>query len=308
MTKIKTGIFFSLSLGSLLLGSLEGSIWENQYLQIEIDNGLRWDRIDEAYEVTDSVLIQPYQSAEHQYKNLASYQLGGRVFWDVSGWLFKANGHYGWIYDGNFNHDSFEVGRANKGHTSDISGAFGYAFPFCDCFSFAPYVGYSYDNLDLSLRHIRPHSPAQFSDNVTRGKFSSSFYGPWLGFDFLYETSFMWWDMCHTLSMNTGYEFHYGQARFKFREHFIDPDGRFAYHSKMNNMLGNVFHFDTRYHLPCNWLIGVEFQYAYWTNAHKHHNTISSDSDTGFTATQTQRTFKLRWQSINTVLTIGKAF
>lgn len=308
MTNVKIGILFGLSIGTLLLGSLEGSFWDKQRIQLELDAGYRWDRIDEAYEVTDKQFIQPYSSAEHQYKNIGAYVLGGQVVWDVSNWMLKGKGHYGWLFDGSFNHDSFEVAHAKKGHTTDVSGAFGYAFAFCDCFAFVPYVGYGYDHLNLSLRHFRIKSPAEFSNNVARGRFCSSFYGPWLGFDMLYETSFIMCDMCHRLTMNSGYEFHYGRSHTKFHERLFDPDSVFAYRCKMDNMMGNVFHFDTYYHFPCNWIVGLKFQYTYWTNAHKHRDKFTKDSDTGLAATQDQRTFKLRWQSFSALLSFGKIF
>lgn len=306
MSNFKSYILYGLSVGSLLFSALEGSFWDNQKLLLELDNGYRWDRIDESVEVVDFEFIQPYASAQHQYKDLNSYQLGGRFIWEKCNWRVKAQGHYGWIFDGHFLQDGFLRGKIHEGNTADGSGAIGYAFPVCECFRFCPLAGYGYDSQDLKIKHFRLFDTSSSSTDICRGRFEASWQGPWIGFDILYDTSFIFWNRCHYMTFNSGYEFHYGQARTKFHERLFD--GEYSYHSKINNMMGQVFHFDTHYYLPCNWMIGLILEYTYWTNAHKHHDSFSSETDTGFTATQEQDTFKLRWQSISTIITVGKLF
>lgn len=308
MTNVKSYIFYGISVGFLLFGAVEGSFWQNQKLRVELDNGYRWDRIDEAYEVVDSEGFEPYSSAEHQFKDLSSYQLGVRGVWESCRWYAKGSAHYGWVVEGSFNHDSIEHGHL-RGNTADVTGGFGYVFTCNDCFQFIPMLGYAYDDQHFKVKHVKSFSECDFPTNLKHAHFNASWYGPWIGFDILYHTPFTLWNRCYNLSFSSGYEFHYGQAHFKFNESLFDPSGgKYNYHSKFNNTMGHVFHFDTHYALPCNWTIGLVLEYTYWSNSDTHRDHFSKGSDTGFTSTQRQKTFKLRWQAVNTILTAGKQF
>lgn len=308
MTNVKTYMLCGLSIGTLLFNSLQGFFWENQTVRIELDNGYRWDRIDEANEVVDSLNILPYTSGEKQFKDLSIYQLGGRACWESCNLLIKGTGHYGWAFDGTFNDNGFQKGKL-KGYTIDASAGIGYVIPVNCCFEVVPLIGFGYDRQHFDVKHIRTHI-SDFPVVTDRAHFTATWYAPWVGVDLLYDSTFYAWNMCHHLSFTSGYEFHYGVSRIKWKEDFFNfaGGGDFSYNAKMKNMMGHVFHFDTRYHLPNDWLVGLELEYTFWSNAHKDRDHFGGSVDSGLAPTQEQRTFKLKWQSISTILTLGKAF
>lgn len=304
MTHFKTGILASILIALSRFNLLQGGYFDDILFGGQIDMGYRWDRIDETIEIVDSENILPYSSSEKMFKSLQSYQLGGRVAASSCNFIVKGEGHYGWIESGDFSFDHLLSGKA-IGNTYDLSAGVGYAFCICDCFRFVPLIGYSYDHQHLDLKHFESFDPDNSPNVVRHGSWSSAFYGPWLGFDVLFDTC-----LCdNRLSFNAGYEFHYGKAKTKFSETFIsDIDETFSYHANIENMMGQVFRLDSRYEFYCNFFTGIGLQYTYWGNAHKTRDHFGGNVDPGLAPSERQQTLKLSWHSFALTFDLGMIF
>ena len=305
MTTLKAWFISAFVFCLSLCCSLQGYFDQCNEIELELETGVRWDRIDEMVEVVDTTLIIPYASTYKQLKTLTSYVVGGRGFIDYNDWIVKGSGHYGWTVSGDFDQDHIQVSSI-RGNTIDWSVGMGYALPVTNCFWFVPLIGYSNDELRLRVNETRSFDPVLFPSNIAQAHWTSSFYGPWIGFDILFDACYR---RCYNFSFDAGYEFHYGWARTKWNQILITPPGdTFGYHTLMSNMMGHVFRFDTQYHLPCEWLVGIGLQYTHWNNAHKNRAHFDVGSAAGPSASQVQNTFKLNWQSFAIMANLTKAF
>lgn len=303
MRRLTTYVLYSLTILSLPFSSAEGFFCGIQ--DLELENGYRYDRIDEGIEVLDSAFQTPYSSGQQQFKSLSSYQIGGRGFIEWNNYRIKGSGHYGWILDGTYHRNGNQRGNCKKGRTADGDVGIGYILCVNDCLRVVPLIGYSYDVQRLKIRHVRSSSPLVDPVDIAKGRWMSEWYGPWVGFDLLFNSclSRRW------LSFNAGYEFHYGTGHTKWHQQLVTPVfGIYAYHAKIKNMMGHVFHFDTTYHFCDNWRAGVNLKYTYWGNGHSTKDHFSSTSSIGLTPTQTQSTFQLSWHSFAVMLSVGKAY
>lgn len=303
MRKLTTLILYSISILSMPFSTAEGFFDGVQ--EFEFENGYRYDRIDESIEIIDSTFIATYLSGQQQFKTLSSYQIGGRGYLDFCNCRIKGSGHFGWILDGDYQNNYSLQGDAKRGRTTDGMIGIGYVLCINDCLKVVPFVGYSYDVQRLKIKHVKSLDPLIDPANNVKSRWTSEWYGPWVGVDVLF-------DACmarRLLSFNAGYEFHYGTAHTKWHQQLLTPAyGILAYHATIENMMGHVFHFDTTYHLWDSWRSGVRLQYTYWGNGHSAKDHFSSVSDTGFSPTQSQRTFQLSWHSFAVILNLGRAF
>lgn len=300
MKLIRQRIYFGISLCITLIqfGELKGFFDGERQIRGELTNGYRYDRVDESYEVTDNALITPYSSSESMFKSLQSDEIGAKVFVEACNWVVKGNGNYGWILSGDYNRDHVLTGQV-RGHTADWLIGLGYDLCFFNCLSVVPFGGYSYDSHDLKISHFKSSDPVNFPVFTSHAHKTIHWYGPWVGFDLIF-------DACG-LRFDAGYEFHFGTARTRWHE--TDPGfGTFSTHTKLKQVYGHAFHFDTHFVFSDCWALGLDMEYTYWGNSHKARTSFGGSLLSGLTPTQTERVFDLSWHSFSVSLGLGAAF
>lgn len=299
MKNNKKQIFFLIALTQFFLSL---PLFANNYLVL--DSGYRYDRINEVNLITNPAVATLFFGPQQQFQNLQSYQLGARGLWEVpcSALFIKGAGHYAWNFSGGYNYDYVVKGDLD-GHMWDTSLSVGYLFPICNCFCFAPLFGGSYDKQHLEVDNSRASVPFQVTNFAEGATWDSSFYGPWFGFDILFDTD------CFPLSFDAGYEFHYGWARVKFDPSATVPlNPTFTYRTFLKDMTGHVFHLQGFYPICSNWLAGLRLQYTFWGNNHKNKSSIPPSSETGLAAGTIQKNESLTWHSFALTLNLGYCF
>jgi hypothetical protein len=310
MTQFKILLFTGLSLIAMQCGGLKAAemglidqfcgCW-NYGLEFEVGN--RWDMLEQTVELDDSCCYTPALSSETRFKGVNTVLLGGRAIIENGNWVLKGIGHYGWVTDGRLDIDRVVDGKEVDGHSWDLLGGLGYAFCICDCFEVVPYVGYSGDEQHLKAKHIHIKEPSRLGEHLEREEFKASWYGPWIGFDVLYNTTICNYD----LFFNSGYEFHYGHARTTVKNHYIveTEDPIFSLHSKHRNMRGQVFRFDANLMICDGWGLGLNQTFSYWENSHKdkarQHPAARHCYDRSYVS-------RLNWYSYAVAFSVGKVF
>lgn len=279
-------------------------LFSDSYL--EVDAGYKYDRIDEKVSINDTADPAFLLLREKQFKNIQSYLLGARALLEIPYTCFflKGAGHYGWECHGSFNNEHIVRGNLD-GYTWDASGAIGYPFCVCDCFSIAPLVGFSYDFQHLKVKHTSTTLSKLFAIDAGGARSNSSWFGPWVGLDFFYDTYFY----CSPVTYDAGYEFHYGRTNLQWKQKFNDPHTLgFSYHTHFKNMIGNVFHLGSTYTFWDSSTLGLRLQYTYWQNTHAANSDIPSPAETGLQPTQFQTVNRIRWHSFTATATLGFCF
>jgi hypothetical protein len=272
---------------------------------LTIDNGYRYDRIDETLAMFNpSTLETEFAIADQEYKNLSSYVLGGHGLWDI--WRFltiKASGHYSWTTHGNFTQIAVISGSL-KGHMIDVSGGAG--VPFClGGVRFIFFGGYGYDEQNLTIQNVQSTNPAASANEVDGSRWKTKWFGPWVGADLEFSSLCF----CKPLLFRAGYEFHFGEATKKFNIGIADPtEENFNYHAHFRNALGNVFNLEALYPFWCNWVAGVKVQYTYWWNCNQQRDSIPGPAESGLAPGLIQSTDRLSWFSFLTTINVGLIF
>ncbi len=304
MTHFKSWLTAGWAVLALHLGVVEGQCQAPFRAGLEIESGYRTDTIQEGIQFIDHSHMIPYSSIERQLKDLSSIQLGGRGFLEVSDWVVKANGHYGWIVNGEYNADHIEKGR-QRGHNIDASTAIGYLYKKIDCFNIAPLVGYSYDQLVARAQHVRALHPTMNTINTQNGTWSAKVFGPWFGVDIYYDAT----EWCRNMYFISGYEFHCGQAFTHWNETLCEPKGsKFSFTTKQAHMIGHVVRFESQIIIWDNWFAGFDTLYKYWGSTHNSRSRFGQGVDSGLASTQKQDVFKLNWYCFALTLNLGRVF
>lgn len=273
---------------------------EEQLAYLVADTGYRWDKISNRASLS-GVGFGARVSTETANK-LNTFLLGAKGQLDICEWLIKGSAHYGWINSGRYDEGGF-LGNAD-GHTIDASGGLGYYFNPCDCWGFAPFAGWSYDEIDVEGKHVR--TPLNGSPiDIGTIKYRSKFQGPWIGIDFLFFE-----DFCYQISF--GYELHH--AHWRAARKLPGPDlgldfgttTGFSNVRTHNNIWGNVFHLEGIYSLNECWDIGLSFKYQIWKSAGSgRYRRTSTPLDPAITHAVIQ---DVSWESFTATANIGYVF
>ncbi len=293
-----------LLLSLMLAGTGYASMLEYQrcaqgYLSIE--TGYRYDRLDESNTFFDTTSPTFFLSAEQQFRNIQSYQLGarGQFEFPCSNFFVQGFGHYGWVGSGAYNYQVVATASID-GNTWDAGGSLGYFLPFYNCLSIAPLVGFSYDEQHFQTSHSQTSVPLSAAAVAESAHWVSSWYGPWVGFSLFFDSP------CLPLFFDAGYEFHIGYARTSWHQEVTAPT-QFSYQTHLNDLYGNVFHIQAQYPFCCHWLLGLRLQYTMWQNRSSATSRIPSPAP-GLTATQYQSTTQLSWHSFGALVNLGFSF
>lgn len=317
MDQTKKRIFSSVILAIFLFKSFEAysfGCFGHNFI-IELENGYRWDRIEQTAETVDSNFILPYSSYQLSFKSLQSYQLGATGRFIAQNFFFKLSGHYGWFYDGNFCSDRVERGSIEDSHSTDLLGGVGYCFQIKDYCWVSPAIGYSIDTVDLKVKDIFTIDSLHFSTDLTSAAFKETWRGPWIGIDVLFSSFLNSASLgFHGFLYEAGYEFHYGTSDAEWRPQTSSLlsssfDGMdFTYKTKMKNMMGHVFHFDVNYYWCTHLFFGLGLKYTYWGNAHSKRTHLRSEDEILLSSGESQRVIQLSWHSFSAMLNLGYLF
>lgn len=215
--------------------------------------------------------------SELQWKDLKIAQVGGNATWvSCRNYAIKLEADYGQIYhghvydadyDSNSRQDLYSLSRneAGKGYVYDLSAAAGYrVLSTCKRFTGTFLAGYSRHSQYLHLYEGRQLFPTAEPIPGLNSKYTTQWYGPWIGFDFEARV-----ERCAFLF--GGIEYH----QFAYRGHGrwnLRPDiGRFqhnAYGMGYNGTLGG------KWEIWSNWAIGVVGTYRNFHTRKGHENSI----------------------------------
>lgn len=279
---------------------------DTTYLQAGI--GYRQDSI--SLNVKERNTVNTRAKSDRHFKDLEIVVLGGSIqstLGDCSAYI-RGSFDYGFVVDGNLRdqlliEDRHELSRIrHSGYTSEgeylcstvhnsvKSNSFVWdldvalAYPIncgCDNWQFAPAVGFSLDRQQLHVKGSAVYAECQFHDkdldtyglSKKHGRGSSyrgSWWGPWLGFDFAYNSPQCW-------NVYGAFEFHVGRARRQVNSHtdrqYIDN------YSRTKTFYGPRFKLGTSYMLTENWYADASINYLkYFSNNNRDHVSWSSGS------------------------------
>lgn len=253
---------------SALLCLSAASAYADTQGYLAMDNGYRWDRISNRAIMGGSTV--PARGSSQQMRKINSYQIGGRAQWTFCNDVFvRANGHYGWIFDGAKYSEGGLFGKTG-GNTADAQAAIGQYFSLASGIWAAPVVGWSYDELFLKGKHIHTTINGEFF-RLSDIKAHQRINGPFIGFDLNYQIN-----SCSDFTF--GYEYHFawwrGQRLIQGAEYGNPPFGTttgFSNKRYMNHVHGQVFKLDAAYQLCDCWELGLGLKYQYFDGDNGHY-------------------------------------
>lgn len=265
----------------MLLGALFAVNTASAFeLSNEIDflTGWRTDKVhttNRRYDVKGGDIIQ--KQRDHA-REMNSWQFGFRGVFVIPRWwencycdgyvdpnnlYLRGSAMWGWGTGGPYTQylSGSEVGRrcakARNVNTQDYDVALGWFLPLTCNFGAAPVVGYNYDQVAYKVRHF----PRDYRDaNGTR--ITSQYSGPYVGVD----VAFNWCDWL----LAAGYEYHWvtcWRSRYQVPGDFLDTINYVTDYKRAHAGWGDVAHVDLIYSW-CNWDMGVNFKYRYFTAKH----------------------------------------
>lgn len=190
--------------------------------------------------------------------------------------------HCGYTTEGEFLSSTVHNSIKNSSFVWDLDLALAYPIDCgCDGVQFAPAIGFSLDRQQLRVKGTAALTDVDFSDSdidtfglsKTHGRRSSyrgSWWGPWLGFDFAYNSPDCW-------NVYGAFEFHVGRARRQVNSHterkYID------HYSRTKTFYGPLFKLGTAYMFCENWYADANITYwKYFSNTNRDHVAWSSAS------------------------------
>ncbi len=288
-------------LWGMLIGLSTTSCFADSNFYVALDNGYRWDKISNHVSLGGPTAT--VQSSTQLLRQINSYQLGARGQWDYNDCLFvRADGHYGWVGDGKYSEGGF-FGNS-RGHTSDIEGAIGSYFLMHEGIWIAPFVGWSYDSLQLKGEKISTAINGQ-TYHLSDIKAHQRFLGPFLGFDLLFQPN-----DCFTYLF--AYEFHFsnwhGERLIQGHEYGNPPFGwttGFSNVRNLNRVYGSVFRLEADYELCDCWTVGLELKYKFYSGDNGKYSQTRRPLLKRFTYANVDG---LWWRSFAATVSIGKVF
>lgn len=275
--------------------------YSQEQIFLALDTGYRWDKITNR--VTLSGPTISVKGSTQAFRHINSYQIGGITQWNFCKCGFiRANGHYGWVFDGNYNEGGFSGNL--KGHTYDFEGALGYYFCLSKGIWMAPLIGWSYDALNLKAVDITTAINCEvfhLSDIKTHQRFS----GPFIGFDLVFQPNHCW-------EFTFGYEFHYahwhGQRLIEGHEYGNPPFGwttGFSNKRHLNQVYGQVFNLDAAFHFCNCWIAGLDLKYQFFNGDHGKYKQTERSLLSQFTRASVNG---LWWSSFDAKIFVGRVF
>jgi hypothetical protein len=231
-------------------------------LQSYIDGVIAWRR-DEVSSTFIQINVDPPipSIVSTNIKNVDIFQLGakGQLAWNC--WFLRGAAYYGFIPT---NHDSFKERHVFPsppgqlrlgdidGHTTDADVGLGYLIHFTSypCLGWAPMAGWAYHKQHYIEENL----------NITElsgTKFITSWNGPWLGIDFLYQAN-------RCLQFNGGYRLHF--TKWKHEELFTPG---FFQISDTSVVYGHTLYLEARWQFLCNFYFDLDLCYKYYSIGNK---------------------------------------
>lgn len=308
---------------------------------LSISGGWRYDRLRtrSGSRASDAdIAATPHQTL--RLKNLNIWQIGGQLHWSVPNfceceytWLnrFYVRGYAyrGWVTSGKLHHRTDGVlgfsdhngSKIHKGRTVDGTIGVGFLYPFCSGIAIGPVGGWSYEQLHVSTKHHNHSSSSSSSFGPISSSssesffldehrsFTSTFRGPWVGFDVAYEYT----DCCRDLNLRfeAGYEFHWARwhGSNKFRNFDSLTEGSRHHRQRSRDAWGNYGYVNAWWVLCENWELGLGVKYQSW-EARRHHRRSSSSSSSDFedSSNGPRRIRRVCWDSVQVNLDLGYSF
>lgn len=246
--------------------------------EIDFITGWRTDKVQTSLNRFNEKGCEIFQTEHVHAPDLDSWQFGFRGVFAIPSWwdncycdgyvdpnnlYLRGSALWGWGTGGDFR-QIFHVcdperrcAKTRNVTTQDYDVALGWFIPLGCYFGAAPVVGYNYDEVTFKVRHFR----RPFLDgNGT--KITSKFAGPYVGAD----VAFTWCDWL----LAGGYEYHWvtrWRSNWETPGDFLDTFNYITNYKRAHSGWGNVAHADLIYSW-CNWDIGINFKYRYFTAKH----------------------------------------
>jgi|LakMenEpi03Aug12_release.lakeMendotaPanAssembly.Ray.scaffolds.fasta_scaffold11209_3 hypothetical protein len=297
---------------------------------ISLSGGWRYDRITTKMHSSDAVSVSSASREHLKLKNLNTWQIGGQLHWSIPNlycediwWLnqFYVRGYAyrGWVTSGRLQNRATDDlvgitdshgGKIHKGRTVDGTVGAGFLYPFCSGWAIGPVGGWSYEQVHVSTRSRGGSSSGSGSDvssTLLDGikNFTSTFRGPWVGFDVAYVYS----DCCRDLNLRfeAGYEYHWATWRGSSRLRGLDITTTFKGRERFrsNNAYGNLGYFNAWWLLCDNWELGLGVKYQSWTARRRHNSSSSSDDSSSRVG---RRLRNVDWDNVQVNADIGYSF
>jgi hypothetical protein len=217
----------------------------------------------------------------------------------VTCWLYaRAYGDYGWILDKKIREtDSFGLivppetivttvteNNSNKGHVGDFSLGLGNHFQLmAKRLTIAPMVGFGYHTQQMRTKgsdkvvnelaalgvNASQLTAIGFVPTSGGSKYRTSWWGPWVGVDFYYNTCCQW--------LLFGEFEYYFASRCNVKRNSNIGVGFFDDYHKTNSMRGWRSRLGSSYFFACNLYASLDINYQYLKSHHaKHHFTWHS--------------------------------
>ncbi len=175
--------------------------------------------------------------------------------------------HSGIVIDGDYVDTVVHNNLKTNSYVWDFDIAFGYPFE-CGCseLKVSPVVGFSLNHQQLKLKGRTAFEEAGFNDesfvcSSNRSDFRANWWGPYLGFDFDYNSPECW-------NLYGAFEFHFGRARRIANSHtgsdFIDG------YRCTKIFYGPLFRLGTYYVLSEDWYVDASLVYKKYFSDNNH--------------------------------------
>jgi len=194
--------------------------------------------------------------------------------------------HAGYTVDGDYLNTTVHNNTKKSSYVWDIDVALAYPIQ-CgfDDFFIAPAIGFTLNRQHLKVKgttafadatfsstnHKHHHSSSSSSDCDREGRgsnYRASWWGPWLGFDFAYNSEDCW-------NIYGAFEFHFGRARRLANSHtdrtYIDG------YRRTKSFYGPLFRLGTAYMFCENWYVDANVSYQkFYSDTNRDHISWSS--------------------------------
>ena len=251
---------------------------------LELTNGFRQDRISSLIHSYDS-LGNLKGSNSVKVKEFNLYQVGIRNRWNLSNFILRVDGNYGWSDTAKYREvtasgslpSTKTKASIKEGIVKDITAGGGYLLSISDLCGFpqqifpsrgrvkgptwellvGPVGGFSYHEQYFKTRHARTNGA--FDSLLNDLSYRNKWWGPWIGADLKFSLS--------NLNFNAGYEYHWTSWRgsWKLRHTNLGP---FSDHRRTNIGHGNTAYANFYFNFPSywssenvNWHLGFGFKY-----------------------------------------------
>lgn len=295
-------IIYSLA---LILGFTPGFTYQKcNYLNFEA--GYRWDRLYDRVIVFGNNGLNG--AAGEFFRDINSAQVGGTAQWTFCNSFFlRERGHYAEILRGEYD-EAFTFGKID-GNLWDVAFSLGSWFCFYPCWSVAPLIGWAYDALNftaVNVKTFRVRTPSGDPSLLGDVDCRSSFQGPWIGFNILfepnrcinfllsYELHRVWWNGNHILDAgNLGSNF--------------GPVTGFSDRRDHNKIWGNRFELTGEIRRYCHLHLGIGLIYQFYKSQNIG-NYSRLNSSTEPPSTKLQKVIDVDWQSFSALVRLGYDF